>query len=83
MGVAQPEPYLVLYDQSVFLVVHCAVVPKIEFNYTPLILLSSYFVFNIQFCKGCHNFSLLEVLLLGGSNAKLSTTDKNFFTFIH
>ena len=52
MGVGQPEPYLVLYDESVFLVVHCAVVSKIEFDITPLILLSSYFVFNIQFRKG-------------------------------
>ena len=55
MGVAQPEPYLVLYDESVFLVVDCAIVTKIEFDNSPLILLSSYFVFNIQYRKGCHN----------------------------
>ena len=83
MNISQPEPYVLMFGDQFFLVIDCIVVTEVDAEAVPITLLSSYFVFNIKYPKGCNNlFSFLEVLLLGGNGEKLSPTVKNFFSFI-
>ena len=82
-NISQPEPYVLMFGDQFFLVIDCIVVTEVDAEAVPITLLSSYFVFNIKYPKGCNNlFSFLEVLLLGGNGEKLSPTVKNFFSFI-
>ena len=55
---------LVSREQAVLVIEkkpHCI----LSFEHVPAVLLGSYFIFNIQYPKGCANFfQLLEILLL-------------------
>ena len=83
MQICQPEPYILMYEEQYFLIIDCKEITEVTVEAIPITLLSSYFVFNIKYPKGCNNvFSFFEVLFLDGDGDKLNPTVKNFFAFI-
>ena len=59
------EPYLLVGNNQVFLVIDTEIVYELEKEDSALGLISSFFVFNIHYTKGCRNFFfVLEKLVL-------------------
>ena len=54
-NISQPEPYVLMFRDQFFLVIDCIVVTEVDAETVPITLLSSYFVFNIRYPKGCSN----------------------------
>lgn len=82
MGNDRLEPYILVTDHEntikATLIVDKRVIDDVSGKRLPFALMSSFFVFNICYPKGCNNFySMLEVLLLNFSCEKLTTTCKN------
>ena len=82
-------PYLLLIGdlketiEQVFLVTDCSIITEVKQDDSPLVLLSSYFVYNICYPKGCNNlFSFLEVMFFDSSLDKLAPTVKQFYASI-
>ena len=66
---------------QVFLVVDNVIIIEVHNKYdVPLALTSTYYVFNICYPKGCHNFSFLEIKVLGVSPDKISQTVSHFLS---
>ena len=82
--IGEPEPYILVFQEQLFLVIDCMVLMEVvDPESIPILLISAYFVFNIQYPKGCNNFfSFLEVVFLNGNGNKLNSTVKNFCAFI-
>ena len=83
-GKKQPEPYILVVGemeqvQQVFLVTDNDIVTEIELSNVPLCLLAAYFVFNIQYPKGCKNvYTFLEVFFMGSPMENISASVKHF-----
>ena len=64
-----------------FLVVDREIVTEVNIEDIPFTLMSSFFVFNIHYPKGCNNFyAFMEVYTLGFLLSKASPTVKHFAT---
>lgn len=70
-----------VYDcHQIFLVVDKVIVTEVKNKFDVLLtLLSAYYVFNICYPKGCHNFfSFLEIKVLGITPKKITSTVSHF-----
>ena len=78
-------PYLLVIGNyveqlQVFLVVDSKIIMEVTLENCVLILLSSYFVFNICYPKGCYNvFSFLELMFFKSTLDKLAPSVKQFY----
>jgi len=67
-----------MLDQA-FLVVDFQVIGEVDLKRLPLYILAAYFVFNVEYARGCSNlFSYLEILLLGANPEKATASVKHF-----
>ena len=57
----QAEPYILCYEDQLFLIIDCTVINKVGNENLPLLLLYLFFTFNIKYPKGS------QFLLLSGS----------------
>ena len=63
--------------EQAFLIVDCQIIDEVDAKRLPLYLLAAYFVFNVEYIKGCNNlFSYLE--LLGAKPEKATALVKHF-----
>ena len=82
----QTEPYITVlgsYSAPVqaFLITDCCVVCEVEIEDIPLSLLAAFFVFNIQYPKGCYNaYTFLEYALFSLDHKKQSPSVDHFLT---
>ena len=68
------EPYVVVAADltETYLVVDRNIVDRVSFNDVPFALMSTFFVFNICYPKGCNNlYTFLEVVILKYSSEKV------------
>ena len=57
----------------------CQRIDEVDMKKLPLYILAAYFVFNVEYIKGCSNlFSYLEILLLGAKPEKAAASVKHF-----
>ena len=88
IGKGQKPPYILLTGshgntQQAFLVVDKTVVCECGIHVVQLMLLSSFFVFNVQYPAGCSNyFSFMEYVLLNTKTAKLPASVRHFLASI-
>jgi len=83
----QAAPYIFLErcgeEWQGFLIVDKTIVCELPLNLAPIVLLSSFYVFDIQYPVGCHNaYSFLEYLVFG-SSVKVSPSVKHFVASLH
>ena len=82
------EPYVLITGsfkepKQCFLVIDGEVVNEIDFRDVPLALLSSFFVFNICYPRGCANFyTFLEHALFSLCHKKLPASIEHFLAAI-
>ncbi len=77
----QLEPYFLVVrdDQMVFLVTDNKILDHIEPRDLPFCLMAAYYVFNIEYPKGCHSFySFLEVFALKMEPSKVQSSVSHF-----
>ena len=83
-----PTPYLLVIgtvqdNEQIFLITDCRVITEVSHDECVLLLLSSYFVYNICYPKGCKSlFSFLEYTFLDTCLDKLSPLVKQFLANI-
>ena len=83
-----PTPYLLIIgnyqeqyqeQDQIFLVVDCEIIMEVSLDNCVLILLSSFFVYNICYPKGCKSiYSFLEFVFFDSSVEKLVPSVKQF-----
>ena len=84
----QNEPYLLIIGdvedmQQAFLVIDNQVKYEVPSDDIVFALLSSFFVFNICYCKGTFSFfQFLETILLNCNHAKLNPSVTHFLSLI-
>ena len=77
------QPYVIATLDQAFLVVDCQIIGEVNVKKLPLYILAAYFVFNVEYIKGCRNFfSYLEILLLGAKPEKATASVKHFMATI-
>ena len=76
MVVGSPENH-----EQIYLVVDAKIVTEIDIALIPLVLMSSFFVFDICYTPFCSNFySFMEVIVMDYSVDKAPTSVKHFYT---
>ena len=80
----QKEPYVAVlgsfkFPKQSFLIIDGEIVNEVELQDIPLVLLSSFFVFNICYTRGCSNvYTLLEHVLFNLQHKRLPPSVEHF-----